>query len=190
MCMHNLKLHSYILGKCQEYAASQRSYVHILLPPLGCNSPISGLGLMFYMFRDMWCFMERGCQPFTQSPTWRTSPPYLWLPETRWPSYTTRHWVARDLWSARSRTHNNWAASVHIIPVKHLHSRHNKPLSTLHCGCFQHAINSSCAATRIQTLYKDLHYSFASFSSPQLDSFHLARRPPYSFLNSSKPSCQ
>jgi hypothetical protein len=87
---------------------------------------------MFLMFRDMWCFMERGCQPFTQSSTWRTSPPYLWLPETRWPSYTARQWVVRDLGSARSRIHNNWAASVHIIPVNQLHSRHNKPLSTLH----------------------------------------------------------
>jgi hypothetical protein len=163
MCIYNLKLHSYIPGKWQEqYASSQRPYVHILLPLLLSNSPVSGLGLMFFMFRDMWCFMDRGCQPFTQSPTWRPSPPYLWLPETRWPSYTARHWVARDLGSSRSRTHNNWVASVHIITVNHSHSRHNKPLSTLHCGCFQHAIYSSRAATWIHVLYKDPHYSFAS----------------------------
>ena len=78
------------------------------------------------------CDVERGCQPFTQSPTWRTSPPYLWLPETRWSIYTARHWVARYLGSPRSRINNKWALSVHIIPVNHLHSRHNKPLSTPH----------------------------------------------------------
>jgi hypothetical protein len=120
MCMHNLKLHSYVLDKWQEqHAASQHSYFHILLPLLLRSSPVSGLRLVFFMFRDIWCFMERGCQPFTQSPTWRTIPPYLWLPETRWPSYTARHWVTGDLWSATSPAHSNWAATVHTIPVNH-----------------------------------------------------------------------
>jgi hypothetical protein len=153
MCEHNLKLHSYILGKWQEQdAASQLSYVQIILLLLGCNSPVSGHGLMFFMFPNMWCFMERGCQPFTHSTTWRTSPSYLWLPETRWTSYTARQWVARDLGGTRFSTHSNWAVSVHIIAVNHFYSRHNKPLSTLQCDCFQHTTNSSCAATRIQTL--------------------------------------
>jgi hypothetical protein len=34
-----------------------------------------------------------GCEYHAQPPTWRARPPYLWPPETGWPSYTPRHWV-------------------------------------------------------------------------------------------------
>jgi hypothetical protein len=35
--------------------------------------------------------------------TWRTRPPYLWPPETGWPSYTPRHWV--PIWVVSYDTH-------------------------------------------------------------------------------------
>jgi hypothetical protein len=38
-------------------------------------------------------FTRRGYWPCAQPPTWRIRPPYLYPPETGWPSYTPRHWV-------------------------------------------------------------------------------------------------
>lgn len=72
------------------------------------NSRVSGLGLMSYPSGFVTCdFSLIGCQPLAQTPTWRTRYRYLWPPEPRWPRYTPRHWVARVLGSATSRTHNN-----------------------------------------------------------------------------------
>jgi hypothetical protein len=34
-----------------------------------------------------------GCHHRAQPPPWMTRPPYLWPPETGWPSYTPGHWV-------------------------------------------------------------------------------------------------
>jgi hypothetical protein len=34
------------------------------------------------------------CLRFKTPPTWRTRSPYLYLPETWWPSYNPRHWVS------------------------------------------------------------------------------------------------
>jgi hypothetical protein len=42
-----------------------------------------------FMKKNFYCDLSSA-----QPPTWRTrSPPYLWPPETGWPSYTPRHWV-------------------------------------------------------------------------------------------------
>jgi hypothetical protein len=41
-----------------------------------------------------WC-----CQHHAQPPTWRTRPPYVWPPETGWPSCTPRHWVTILAWA-------------------------------------------------------------------------------------------
>jgi len=76
-------------------------------------------------------FSERGCEPLAQSSTWRTRSPYLWSPETGWPSYTPWHWAARDLGSATSRTHNNCESlrpMVHNYSDKRNSSRRHNPL--------------------------------------------------------------
>jgi len=44
------------------------------------NTPISGLGLVLFRFRDMWCFTA-WLQPLAPPPTCRTSL-YMWPPET------------------------------------------------------------------------------------------------------------
>jgi hypothetical protein len=49
--------------------------------------------IAFLRFPDNRIFMGLGCQPRAQPPTWRTRPPYLWPPETEWPSYTPKHWI-------------------------------------------------------------------------------------------------
>jgi len=64
-------------------------------------------------------FSVRGCEPLAQSLTWRTRSPYLWFPETGWPSYTPWHWAARDLGSATSSTHNNCES---LRPMVHNYS--------------------------------------------------------------------
>jgi hypothetical protein len=49
--------------------------------------------IAFLGFSDKRIFTVGSFQPHAQPPTWRTRPPYLWPPETGWPSYTPRHWV-------------------------------------------------------------------------------------------------
>jgi hypothetical protein len=44
-------------------------------------------------FPNCWLFPGWGRQPHAQSPTWRTTSPYLYPLETGWPSYTPRHRV-------------------------------------------------------------------------------------------------
>jgi hypothetical protein len=44
-------------------------------------------------FRNNNLFTWLDCYSSAQPSTWRTRSPYLWPPETGWPSYTSRHWV-------------------------------------------------------------------------------------------------
>jgi hypothetical protein len=55
--------------------------------------PKSGPGLPFLGFLNNKLFTGLECYFSTQPSTWRTRSPYLWPPETGWPSYTPRHWV-------------------------------------------------------------------------------------------------
>jgi hypothetical protein len=50
--------------------------------------PKSGPGLPFLGLRNNNLFTGLDCYSSAQPPTWRTRSPYLWPPETRWPSYT------------------------------------------------------------------------------------------------------
>jgi hypothetical protein len=63
------------------------------------NSPTARIGPRPHLRVFSWgsvtaVFMVRGCWPHAQPPTWRTRSPYLWPPETGWPSYTPGHWLA------------------------------------------------------------------------------------------------
>jgi hypothetical protein len=55
------------------------------------DSPLWAIA--FPGFPDNRIFTGWGCQPHAKPSTRRTRPPYLWPPETGWPSHTPRHWV-------------------------------------------------------------------------------------------------
>jgi hypothetical protein len=62
------------MGLCFTIAAGPRQHSH-------SQVWVSGLMTTFYFLR------------FETPPTWRARYPYLYLPGTGWPGYTTRHWV-------------------------------------------------------------------------------------------------
>jgi hypothetical protein len=55
------------------------------------DSPLWAIAFLGFPYNRS--FTGWSCQPHAQPPTLRTRPPYLWPPETGWPSYTPRHWV-------------------------------------------------------------------------------------------------
>ena len=93
------------------------------------NTTVSSLGLVFFRFRDTWCFTG-WLQPLASPPTCRTSLSIYMTPGDGWPRYTPRHWVARDVVSVTSRTCNDFVPEG--IKAKFLEYNLSQ------CYCFHH----------------------------------------------------
>jgi hypothetical protein len=83
------------------------------------NGPKAHIGLWPPLLRFcnssfLWCGVV---SPTPNPPTWRTSSPYLWPPETGWPSYTPGHWVARVPRGCHSPYPLLWAPEGHYYPT-------------------------------------------------------------------------
>jgi hypothetical protein len=84
---------------------------------------VKSAGYFFFEFNYNKLFKSWGCLPHAQHLTWRTSLPYLWPPETGWPSYTPRHWVP-ILVAFYDTLELRWDYSYLPVTSRRLHSGH------------------------------------------------------------------